>query len=67
VLNAANEVAVHAFLDRQIGFLDIAKIVGETLDRIPRIEIDALETVAAVDRQARAIAREMIARSRVIN
>jgi len=67
VLNAANEVAVLAFLDRHIGFLDIAKIVGQTLERIPRIEIDALEMVADVDRQARAIARETIARGRVIN
>jgi 1-deoxy-D-xylulose-5-phosphate reductoisomerase len=67
VLNAANEVAVLAFLDRQIGFLDIAKIVGETLDRIPRVAIDALEVVAEIDQKARAIARETIARSRVIN
>ncbi len=67
VLNAANEVAVLAFLDRQIGFLDIARIVRETLERIPRIEIDALDVVAEVDRQARAVAREIIAVNRVIN
>ncbi len=67
VLNAANEVAVLAFLDRQIGFLDIAKIVGETLERIPRVEIDALDVVAEIDQKARAIARETIARNRVIN
>jgi 1-deoxy-D-xylulose-5-phosphate reductoisomerase len=67
VLNAANEVAVLAFLDRQIGFLDIAKIVGETLDRIPRVDIEALEVVAEIDLKARAIARETIARNRVIN
>jgi 1-deoxy-D-xylulose-5-phosphate reductoisomerase len=67
VLNAANEVAVLAFLDRQIGFLDIAKIVGETLERIPRIEIDDLEMVADIDREARAVARDTVARNRVIN
>ncbi|HEY7610807.1 MAG TPA: 1-deoxy-D-xylulose-5-phosphate reductoisomerase, partial [Alphaproteobacteria bacterium] len=67
VLNAANEVAVLAFLDGRIGFLDIAKIVGETLERIPRVEIEALDVVAEIDRQARAIARETIARNRVIN
>src|SRR5262249_17317238 len=33
-LNAANEVAVRGFLDRRVGFLDIARIVAETLDRI---------------------------------
>lgn len=67
VLNAANEVAVLAFLDRRIGFLDIAKIVGEALERIPRVEIDNLGVVAEIDRQARAIAGEAVARSRVIN
>ena len=34
VLNAANEIAVQAFLDRRIGFLDISRVVGETL--VPR-------------------------------
>ena len=67
VLNAANEESVLAFLDRRIGFLDIAKIVGETLERIPRVEIASLDVVAKVDREARAIARETIARNRVIN
>ncbi len=67
VLNAANEVAVLAFLDRQIGFLDIAKIVGETLERMPRVEIDDLAVVAEIDREARGIAGETIARNRVIN
>ncbi len=67
ILNAANEVAVLAFLDRQIGFLDIAKIVGETLERIPQVEIDDLKVVAEIDRQARAVANETIARNRVIN
>ena len=67
VLNAANEVAVHAFLDRQIGFLDIAKIVGQTLERIPRIEIDALDAVAEIDREARIVAREFSGVNRVIN
>jgi 1-deoxy-D-xylulose-5-phosphate reductoisomerase len=67
VLNAANEVAVLAFLDRRIGFLDIAKFVGETLERLPRAEIDDLGVVAEIDREARTIAGEIIARNRVIN
>ena len=33
-MNAANEVAVAAFLDRRIGFLDIAALVAETLDEL---------------------------------
>jgi 1-deoxy-D-xylulose-5-phosphate reductoisomerase len=60
-------VAVLAFLDRRIGFLDIAKFVGETLERLPRAEIDDLGVVAEIDREARTIAGEIIARNRVIN
>ncbi len=33
-MNAANEIGVAAFLDRQIGFLDIAALVSETLERL---------------------------------
>src|SRR5690606_34508777 len=36
ILNAANEVAVHGFLDGRIGFLDIAAVVEETLARLPQ-------------------------------
>jgi hypothetical protein len=41
--------------------------VGEILERIPRVEINALDIVAEIDQQARAVARETIARNRVIN
>jgi hypothetical protein len=37
------------------------------LEQIPRVEIDALELVAEIDQKARALARETIARNRVIN
>ena len=53
ILNAANEVAVAAFLDRRIGFLDIAAIVADTLgeyDPPPPADVDA---VLAVDGEAR--------------
>lgn len=53
VLNAANEVAVAAFLARRIGFLDIAAIVGETLDAVTSAPTSSLEDVIAVDREAR--------------
>ncbi len=60
VLNAANEVAVAAFLDEQIGFLDIAATVERTLDRMPNRRIDALDDVYALDREARAMTRTLI-------
>ena len=66
-LNAANETAVAAFLDRRIGFLDIAAAVAETLERMERAgdlvagaDGDALETALAVDRTARRVAVDVI-------
>ena len=53
VLNAANEVAVAAFLEQRIGFLDIAAIVHETLDRYDPPAPASLEDVFAIDREAR--------------
>jgi 1-deoxy-D-xylulose-5-phosphate reductoisomerase len=53
-LNAANEVAVEAFLRRRIGFTDISSVVGEILGRHRVSEADTLEAVFAVDRETRA-------------
>ena len=60
VLNAANEIAVAAFLDEQIGFLDIAATVEHTLDRLSGRHIAALDDVYALDDEARAMARALI-------
>ncbi len=62
VLNAANEVAVHAFLEKRIGFLDIAKIVGQTLEQLPVCSIDCLDAVAEIELEARAHAVDFVAR-----
>ncbi len=67
VLNAANEIAVAAFLDRQIGFPDIAAIVDETLEASSgRSEFgqapDSLDAVLETDVQARSAARAAIQR-----
>jgi 1-deoxy-D-xylulose-5-phosphate reductoisomerase len=56
VLNAANETAVHAFLDRRIGFLDIVEIVERTLEAIPEGELESLDDVYNFDTAAREIA-----------
>jgi 1-deoxy-D-xylulose-5-phosphate reductoisomerase len=53
VLNAANEVAVEAFLDRRIRFTDIAGVVERAMDALPVCAIDSLDDVLAVDAEAR--------------
>ncbi|MET0249306.1 MAG: 1-deoxy-D-xylulose-5-phosphate reductoisomerase [Sphingobium sp.] len=58
ILNAANEVAVAAFLGGEIGFLDIAAIVEDVLDRYSAPAPTGLEDVLAADGQARIVARQ---------
>lgn len=64
VLNAANEVAVAAFLAGRIGFLEIAAIVADTLDRSPTSAPDTIAAVLAVDGAARRLAEDCIASGR---
>ncbi|HEV8014329.1 MAG TPA: 1-deoxy-D-xylulose-5-phosphate reductoisomerase [Stellaceae bacterium] len=60
VLNAANEIAVAAFLDERIGFLDIAVTVERALDRLAGRRIAALDDVYALDSETRAVTRSLI-------
>ncbi|NOX42253.1 MAG: 1-deoxy-D-xylulose-5-phosphate reductoisomerase [Gammaproteobacteria bacterium] len=60
ILNAANEVAVSAFLAKRLPFIDIARVVERTLESITFTEVDNLETVLQVDEQARTVAEERI-------
>ena len=60
ILNAANEVAVEAFLARRCGFLAIAGIVEAVLDRMGSAPADTLDNVMALDRTARQIAAELV-------
>jgi len=62
VLNAANEIAVHAFIEGRIGFLDIAATVEETLTAFPVGQLGSLDDVHHIDREARALAAELAAR-----
>ncbi len=55
-LNAANEVAVEAFLQRRIGFLDIPAVIEATLDALPLSRVGDLDHLLAVDADARRIA-----------
>lgn len=54
VLNGANEVAVAAFLDGRIGFMDIPALVAHALDTVPTEPADTLDGVMAADHDARA-------------
>lgn len=60
VLNAADEVAVHAFLQGQIGFTSIARVVERTLERCGCAPIRSLDDVLDADNEARGIAREAL-------
>ncbi|MDR1713868.1 MAG: 1-deoxy-D-xylulose-5-phosphate reductoisomerase [Coriobacteriales bacterium] len=59
-LNAANEVAVAAFLAGDCGFLDIERVVEQVLEQHQRQEVESLEQLEAVDAEARAHARELL-------
>lgn len=60
LLNAANEVAVEAFLARRIRFDQIAGVIAEVLERLPIYEPDALAVVQNADSEARRLARQLI-------
>jgi 1-deoxy-D-xylulose-5-phosphate reductoisomerase len=65
VFNAANEVAALAFLDRRLGFLNIAAVVADTLSRVTATGVDscsesACDAALAVDAQARGIAESIV-------
>ena len=67
-MNAANECAVAAFLNRRIAFLDIPNIVAETLERMDRIpdptrpDDDAVQSANQTDAEARRVAGEVVTR-----
>ncbi len=65
ILNAANEIAVAAFLAGRIGFLEIAAIVADTLERYDPPAPATLEAVLDVDAEARRLADELVEDRRV--
>jgi 1-deoxy-D-xylulose-5-phosphate reductoisomerase len=60
VLNAANEIAVAAFLDEGLPYLQIPVVVEKTLNAIAIEGADSLDTILQVDAQARKVTRELI-------
>ena len=62
--NAANEVAVDAFMKNEIGFLQIAKVVEHTLQKDWQFEFESIESVFEADKLARKIAHEALRKKR---
>jgi 1-deoxy-D-xylulose-5-phosphate reductoisomerase len=61
VLNAANEVAVDAFLNEQLGFDQIAQVIEQVLTATTQAEPSSLAVVKEADRQARQLAQQLVA------
>ena len=59
-LNAANEVAVHAFLAGRLRLVQIAAVIEETLELLPSGRVHSFDTLADADREARRVAGELI-------
>lgn len=64
ILNAANEIAVHAFLERKIGFTDMTAVVESTLENSTIIDTPTLDDYRLSDAQARAVAAEYVKKHR---
>lgn len=59
-LNAANEIAVHAFLNGRLRFLQIAEVIEETLTRLPETQVHSFDSLAHADAEARRVAAELV-------
>jgi 1-deoxy-D-xylulose-5-phosphate reductoisomerase len=60
ILNAANEVAVAAFLDQRLSYLQIASVVRETLSAIQSVPASSIDIVLGADAQARQVAVQLV-------
>jgi 1-deoxy-D-xylulose-5-phosphate reductoisomerase len=60
-LNAADEIAVEAFLEGRIGYLSIYEVVSETLSKMPERNLLAVGDILEMDRESRALARKLVA------
>ena len=58
VLNAANEIAVQAFLNDKIGFLKIAEVIEKTMEKVAYIKKPSYEDYVSTDKESRAIAKD---------
>jgi 1-deoxy-D-xylulose-5-phosphate reductoisomerase len=63
ILNAANEIAVAAFLQKRLSFLDVTSVIADTLESMPSAPITSLEDVMNADSAARARAASLVKRA----
>lgn len=66
ILNAANEIAVAAFLQEKIQYLDIPKLIENTLEKLAVEPVESIEQLLAVDDEARAIMQALVNAAAVI-
>ncbi|MBT3195150.1 MAG: 1-deoxy-D-xylulose-5-phosphate reductoisomerase, partial [Candidatus Ruthia sp.] len=59
-INAANEVAVEAFLNQAIGFLDIPHVIEQTLTQVQHAVLNSLDDIIANDQEARNLASKIV-------
>ena len=67
VLNAANEIAVHAFLAGRLPLLAIAEVIERTLERLPGAPVRAFESLYEADREAREVAERVVSAAAAVN
>src|SRR4029077_13495032 len=59
-LNAADEIAVEAFLERRLPFSGIARVIEGVLDHMPKVALNSIDDVLAADGEARRLARQEV-------
>jgi len=66
-LNAADEIAVEAFLERRISFPAIYKVVEQTISQVPNRRTETIGDILELDRESRSAARELIAKDKIVS
>jgi 1-deoxy-D-xylulose-5-phosphate reductoisomerase len=60
IMNAANEIAVEAFLHDRLGFLDMTRVIEKTLEKATFLKVAGLSDYVESDREARTLARNFV-------
>jgi 1-deoxy-D-xylulose-5-phosphate reductoisomerase len=60
IMNAANEVVVHAFLANKVGFQEMSEMIEKTMEKVDFIQHPSLEDYEHSDKEARLFANELV-------